>query len=155
MSRTLPVIVAASLALGTVLLVPSAVDANEPAPGADQADAKNKRKRRGQRKFPMKGDAFVARIDARLQRIEAKLEKRIAKKRLNPTAAQEVRTAFEKHATTVREAARRAAQNGEVTRQEAKGVKQLAKAARADIRAKLGLPPKNDKRRRARKGGGA
>jgi hypothetical protein len=129
------VALAASLALAT-LFAPSLVKAD-----TVQADAKKAQ-------FPMKGDVFVAKVDARIAKAEARFNLWMSQKSTTRERALEIRAAFQQHANTIRSAAARVAADGTVTKAEANAVRQIAKKARKDMRDKIGNRKKNKKGKR-------
>ena len=81
-------------------------------------------------KFPVKGPEFVKRIDERLKKAEARLEERIKKQQPPAEKQKKMRDKFKARAAKIRAAARDAARDGQVTREEAKKVRALAKKLR-------------------------
>src|SRR5882757_8618328 len=73
--------------------------------------------------FPMAGDVFQQKVEARLERGKAHVEKRIVDAKVDATKAQEMRSRFEERAAKVRAATAQAVQDGVVTEDEAKAVR--------------------------------
>jgi hypothetical protein len=120
----------AAAAAMIAIAVPSvalAADApTEPVAAADGARAK-----RGERpKFPMKADSFMAHVEKRIERMRSRVERRLAKSKMNDGAKEARRAKFEAGADKVRAAATEAGADGTVTKDEAKGVRSVAKQLR-------------------------
>jgi len=90
--------------------------------------------------FPMKGADFVAKVDARIQKVRAKVQQKIAERGLPEAVQKQVMAEVDAGAAKVKAAAQQAAADGTVTKDEAKGVHDLAKQVKKDLRAKAGLP---------------
>ena len=98
---------AVSLALATAVAVPAFADGNH-----------------AKAVFPMPAAEFQQKVDTRLSRGQARLEKRIADKKIDADKAKEMREHFDARAAAVRAAAAVAEQDGTVTKDEAKTVRE-------------------------------
>lgn len=105
-------------------------------PSVALAAGENARKDKGH--FPMPGDAFTARVEARLTKVSQKLEERLEKSRIGDNLKKEIRADFERSAAKIRAAANKAAADGSVTKEEAKRVRELSRDLRKDMKAKRG-----------------
>jgi hypothetical protein len=74
--------------------------------------------------FPMSGEAFQQKVEARLTRQKARLEERIAKNNVDAERAKVMRERFEVRAAKVRAAMQSAIADGVVTAEEAKAVRE-------------------------------
>ncbi len=101
---------AVSLALATALAVPAFADGNS----GNHPKAV----------FPMPAAEFQQKVDGHLARREAKLEKIITEKNIPADKANEMRASFNAKATATRTAAAVAEQDGTVTADEAKTVRE-------------------------------
>ncbi len=100
---------AVSLALATALAVPAFADGNKDHPKAV---------------FPMPAAEFEQKVDNHLARRQAKLEKIITEKNIPADKANEMRARFNAKAAATRTAATAAEQDGTVTADEAKAVRE-------------------------------
>jgi hypothetical protein len=73
--------------------------------------------------FPMKADVFKQKVEERLTHKKAKMEKRITDNKLDAAKAKEMREHFDARAAKIRAAAATAAQDGVVTKEEARDVR--------------------------------
>jgi hypothetical protein len=101
---------AVSLALATALAVPAFADGNN----GEHPKAV----------FPMPAAEFQQKVDGHLARRQAKLEKIITEKNIPADKANEMRASFNAKATATRAAAAVAEQDGTVTADEAKTVRE-------------------------------
>jgi hypothetical protein len=100
---------AVSLALATAVAAPAFADGNKDHPKAV---------------FPMPAAEFQTKVDNHLSRGQARMEKRIADKKIDADKAKEMRERFDARAAKVRAAAAVAEQDGTVTADEAKAVRE-------------------------------
>lgn len=100
---------AVSLALATALAAPAFADGNKDHPKAV---------------FPMPAAEFQQKVDNHLARGQARMEKRIVEKKVDADKAKEMRERFDARAAKVRAAAAAAEQDGTVTADEAKAVRE-------------------------------
>ena len=106
-------------------------------------------KRKG--RFPMDGAAFVAKLEKRLERVAARIEKRLERSDKSDEAKERIRRRFLAGAEKVRTAARDAAADGTVTREEAQRVRELAKRVRGK-KGNKGRKGRKDRKDRKRRG---
>lgn len=148
----------AAIALSlAVVAAPAAALADEgkrPAP-ADQADkkdgehGKNKGKRdgekRGNRKgrgigevpqFPVEAKKFQEMVEARIAKAREHMESALATHGVPEPMRAMIRKDFEEGAAAIREAAKKAAADGSVTKEEAKDVRELSRELRQEAREK-------------------
>jgi tellurite resistance protein len=78
--------------------------------------------------FPMKADEFQQKVDARIAKARAHLEDRLQKKQVAADTAKEARAKFDAAAAEVEAAVHKATADGVVTADEAKAVRQVARA---------------------------
>jgi hypothetical protein len=139
MTTTLRTLAAAAALVVAIPAVAYAADrATAPAPQIE------KTKERAE--FPMAGDAFVAKVEARLAKAEQHMEHRLEKSKLDDAQKARVREAFAKAASRVRAAANDAAADGSVTKDEAKAVRKVAKQMKKNAQGKKGNGKKGGKK---------
>jgi hypothetical protein len=127
--------VAAALAL--VVAVPSVALADAQ-PGA--AQAKGDKARKGNKKsFPMKADAFKQHIEKRIANARTKLDGMLERRQVPEATRAQIKKDFDAGAVAVRAAADRVAKDGEVTQDEAKQVRELAKDLKRQAKEKYGI----------------
>ena len=129
-------IVAALIALGTLVAVPAlAAPASEVPAKTQRAEGAKKGKH-----FPMPAAEFKARVDKRMAKARAHMEERAAK--LPSSEAKELRARFDATALNVNAEVAKAVADGTVTKEEAKAVRAAhphhGKHARHGKRAPLG-----------------
>lgn len=131
-------------------------EAPSEAPG-DAVDGRRKRqgKRRGKRRgkrpkfdFPMAGAKFKAHVNKRITRIKARIERRLEKKNVPKAKRAEILSKFSKHALAMRAAAQTAAADGQVTKEEAKRVRKLARTMRKKMKRRGGKRGRRGKSRK-------
>ena len=141
-----PLFVALSLAFATTAAAPAFADE---AGGKAAEHAKGKGKDKGkhgkgkEQKFPVAGDKFEKRVDDRLSRAKDKLSGVLAKRGTTEAEKTKILKQFDDGAALVRAAVKRAAKDGQVTKEEAKDVRVLVKDLRKQL--KDVLPKKADK----------
>ncbi|MFO0762901.1 MAG: hypothetical protein U0359_41075 [Byssovorax sp.] len=129
---------------GSLLAAPLAASADEgKAPAAQHEHKGGHRAHDGKDKpsFPMKADEFRKRVEARIDHVKARIEKALDKHKVPSDKRAEVQKAVEGAEKEVRGAVDRAAQDGVVTKEEAKQVRTLAKQLReklGELRERLG-----------------
>ncbi len=137
---------AAALALA-LTAAPLTALADEPAAGA--RDHGRDHEDRAAR-FPMKPEAFEQLVEKRIAKAREHLERVLAAQPLPDLVKVSVRRDFEEGAAQVRAAAKKAADGGTVTKEEARAVRELARSIVEQGRAKYGLgKPDHPKGRRA------
>lgn len=141
-----PLFVALSLAFATTAAAPAFAESSD----AKVAAPKDKGHKKGDRKhdhkhdkkgdkpqFPVKADGFAKMVDTRLSDAKTKLESGLARHKVEGDAKAAVLKDFDTGAALVRAAAKRVGKDGEVTKDEAKEVRQLVKSLRKDMRTKF------------------
>jgi hypothetical protein len=109
----------------------------------DEARGKGKDKGKDkEEKFPRDGEKFSKHVDSRLTQAKDKLSGALSKKGMSDAQRAEILKSFDDGAALVRAAVKRAAKDGEVTKEEAKDVRLLVKGLRKQLRDKL---PKKEK----------
>jgi hypothetical protein len=138
-------------AVAVAMLVPAVALADG---GEERRPAAAAGKKGDKPSFPMAGDAFTARIEARLKKMQARLEKRLDKRQASEEVKREKRAAFTSAAAKIRAAANKVAADGTVTAAEAKEVRAVMRELRGG-KGKHKARGKGDKRaaRGARHGG--
>ena len=119
-----PLAVALCLAFVAAPTVAFAGDASAPA-GAKAKDEAGRKKRIA---FPIPADKFEKRVEKGIEKARGRMESHMKEKNLPEADRAARRKAFDASATEVRAAAKRAAQDGTVTKDEAKEVRKLAKS---------------------------
>lgn len=147
MSRSFvrPLFVALSLAFVSAAAAPAlADDGNAKSAELSKKGGDHKGKGKGKKdraSFPMKADAFTKHVDARLTKAKGKIDAALTKHAATDAVKAKVQKDFDDGAALVRAAAKRVGKDGEVTKEEAKEVRAIAKTLRKDLRAKY-LPKK-------------
>ena len=117
-------VVAMSLA---IVAAPAAAFAGE---GRAQAGAKDEGKPREGKRFPVPAEKFQKHVEKRIEKAREKLEAHMKEKNLADDKRAAIRKEFESGVVEVRAAAKRVGQDGTVTKEEAKEVRDLAKSLR-------------------------
>lgn len=143
-----PLFVALSLALATTAAAPAFADnakdtKAQHAKGHGKGKGHGKDKDKAEKKFPMPGDKFSKVVEGRLSKAREKLGSALSKNGVADAKKAEILKEFDKGATAVRDAAKTAAKDGQVTKEEAKTVRASAKALKKELRDKY-LPKKKD-----------
>ena len=128
-----PVAVAIALTIGAAPLTAFAQDK------ADTAKDAGEHHKKHEQHFPMKAEHFEKMVERRIEKSRAHLDKMIVDNRVPEALAKEMRKDFEDGAVAVRTLAKRAEDDGTVTKEEAKEVHELAKTLRKNAAAKYGL----------------
>lgn len=141
-----PLIVALSLAFATTAAAPAFADdagdrSAEHAKG--KGKGKGKHKGKGKQQFPVDGAKFETKVENRISKAKEKLSAALSKHGANETVRTRVLKQFDDGAALVRAAAKKAAKDGTVTKDEAKAVRLLVKDLRKQL--KDALPRKADK----------
>ena len=128
----------ALVSLGITALVPLYAFADDSAAQA-RSEARVEKKEKGDKAkhFPMPAAEFKAKVDGRITKMRARIE---AKMKEKGVAAEKQKTAlatFDAGSAKVRAAADAAGKDGTVTKEEAKGVHDLAKQLRKEARGKV------------------
>ncbi|MDI1448021.1 hypothetical protein [Polyangium sp. 6x1] len=118
-----PLAVALCLAFAAAPTVAFAGENSAPA-GAKAKDEAGKRKRIS---FPIQADQFAKHMEKHIEKARARMESHMKEKNLPEADRAARRKAFDASATEVRAAAKRVAQDGTVTKEEAKEVRKVAK----------------------------
>jgi hypothetical protein len=143
-----PMLVALSLAFASTAAAPAFADGAD----AKAADHKEKGHKKGDKKhdkkdrpsFPVTADNFTKMVDGRLSKVKTKLESGLEKHKVEAAAKTKILKDFDDGAALVRTAVKRVGKDGEVTKDEAKEVRELVKSLRTQMRAKY-APKKADK----------
>lgn len=135
-----PLVVALSLAFAATAASPALADSNgdksaEAAKG--KGKGKDKNKARKVKQFPMEGDKFTKQVDSRITRAKDKLSGALSKNGASEADKTRILKDFDTGAAAVREAAKRVAKDGQVTKDEAKEVRGLVKDLRKQLKGKL------------------
>lgn len=141
MIRTIALVVAVS-ALPATALAAGPEAAQRPGQSGEE-HGKGPRGGKGEREahqFPMKGGDFIAMVDARIQKVRARVQEKLGKRPLPDAKKKEILAEVDAGAAKVKAAAQKAAADGTVTKEEAKGVRDLAHQVKTDVRSKAGLP---------------
>lgn len=145
-----PLVVALSLAFAATSAAPAFAEtagdkSAEHAGKKGEAKGKHKGKRgKGKEmKFPVDGEKFTKHVDARITRVKDKLSGALTKRGVAEAEKTKILKEFDDGATAVRAAAKRAAKDGQVTKDEAKDVRALVKNLRKQLKGKL--PKKSEK----------
>ncbi len=83
-----------------------------------------------EKKFPMKAETFIGKVNERITKMRTRLDKRLDKRGVDEDKQKEVLAKFDASAEQVRAAAKAAGEDGTVTAEEAKAVHELAKELR-------------------------
>ncbi|HVK65110.1 MAG TPA: hypothetical protein VM694_11565 [Polyangium sp.] len=118
-----PLAVALCLAFAAAPTVAFAGEGSAPA-GATAKDEAGKKKRIA---FPIPADQFTKHVEKRIEKARGHMESHMKEKNLPEADRAARRKAFDASATEVRAAIKRVAQDGTVTKDEAKEVRKLAK----------------------------
>jgi Spy/CpxP family protein refolding chaperone len=119
-----PFAVALTLALTAAPVAAFAQD-KAAAPKEHKGDKRHHGK--GDLQFPVEGAAFQAHIEARIGKWREKLDAYLASHPVPDTVKAQIRKDFDSGTASVRAAAKEAAKDGQVTREEADGVDKLAR----------------------------
>lgn len=90
-------------------------------------------------KFPMEGATFKQRVEARFQHFKTRVERALDRRDVPEDKQKEIMKDVEAAHAKVTAAAENAAKDGTVTKEEAKEVRAVAKAARAELKEKYGI----------------
>lgn len=140
-------IVASSLFLSIAALpaVAFADDNKAPTAKSESGEASphhgkgKKNKDHSDKKFPIKADAFKQLVEQRIAKAREHLDKALDKHQVPDAMRAQIKKDFDAGATAVRAAASRVSADGEVTKTEAKEVRDLAKDLKQKAREKYGL----------------
>jgi hypothetical protein len=140
-----PLFVALSLAFASTAAAPAFAD-DAGGKSAEHAKGKGKNKeKRGkgkEQKFPVDGSKFEKRVDNRIEHAKDKLSGALSKHGVAEADKKRILKQFDDGAALVRAAAKRAAKDGLVTKEEAKDVRGLVKNLRKQL--KDALPKKSE-----------
>jgi hypothetical protein len=87
--------------------------------------------------FPMKAEAFKKLVDMKVERMKEHLEKGIARRSLSAEQKAEIEKTMDSAAKELHAAAEKVGENGVVTRDEAKKIRDLSEQMRNKVRAEL------------------
>lgn len=118
---------------------PTAKSDKDASPHQGKGKKGKDRREHGEKNFPMKADAFKQLVEERIARARAHLDKALDKHEVPDAVRAQIKKDFDAGATAVRAAAGRVAADGEVTKTEAKEVRDLAKDLKQKAREKYGL----------------
>lgn len=142
-----PLLVALSLAFAATAAAPAFADSAD-ATAAEHKEHKEGHKERAKGRaahFPMAGDKFDKMVDSRLTKAKEKLTAKLDERKVAADQKAKILKGFDDSAALVRAAAKRAAKDGEVTKDEAKEIRGMVKTLRQELHAKL-APKKADKK---------
>ena len=122
----------------------AAAKADDPYPEEDAAG-----QQAGQKRFPMEAKRFLDMVEKRLGRFEKRVEHRLNKAKLPADLERDIRAEIARGEAQVRDAARKAAADGQVTKDEAWQVRELATELREQGKAKYGPKVRAARRHRA------
>src|SRR5262245_37967270 len=153
---------AASLAVALVALPAAAFadDAPTQSPGQPtaaktKADKAHKKGKKGhEHDFPMKAEQFKKLVEERIAHARERLDKALDAHDVPEATRAQIKKDFDAGAAAIRAAADKVASDGQVTKEEAKDVKDLAKDLKQKAREKYGLGKrdgKNDGKKPAQK----
>jgi len=94
------------------------------------APAEHTKGKDGKAQFPMQADAFRAKVETRITKGRERLVAHLTKKNVDADKQKEILAKFDDGAAKVRAATDSACADGTVTKEEAKGVRDLAKSLR-------------------------
>lgn len=142
-----PLFVALSIALASTAAAPAFAD-NAKDTKAQEGKARgkgkgHKGKEKAEKKFPMPGEDFSKVVEKGITKARERLGSALTKNGVADAKKTEILKEFDKGATAVRDAAKAAAKDGQVTKDEAKNVRASAKALKKEMRDKY-LPKKKD-----------
>lgn len=106
--------------------------------GHPKDSAKEEGKHGKGKHFPIAAEKFQKHVDKRIEKARAKLEERMKQKNLPEDKRAALRKAFDAGAVQVQAAAKKAGEDGTVTKDEAKAVRELARSLRQKAREQLG-----------------
>lgn len=135
-----PLAVALSLAFAAATAASPALAEGKGDKSAEVAKGKGKGKGKARNKgehFPMEGEKFTKRVDARISKAKEKLSGALSKHGASDADKTRILKEFDAGAATVREAAKRVAKDGTVTKDEAKEVRGLVKSLRKQLKDKM------------------
>ncbi|MFO0613410.1 MAG: hypothetical protein U0414_12515 [Polyangiaceae bacterium] len=141
------------IALASFALVAVAVPVVAFADSANAGQVDEKGEGKGDKaQFPMAADAFKQKVEARITKARQRLVDHMTKKGVDADKQKEHLDAFDAAAKQVRDAADAAGSDGTVTKEEAKGVRDLAKKLHHDAKAKHGKGKGKGKGKKGKKG---
>jgi hypothetical protein len=111
----------------------AAARAGDPYPDEDAAG-----QQAGHKRFPMEAKRFLDVVEKRLGRFEQRVERRLRKGKLPAELERDIRAEIARGEAQVRDAARKAAADGQVTKDEAWQVRELATELQEQAKAKYG-----------------
>ncbi|NUP06795.1 MAG: hypothetical protein HOW73_12140 [Polyangiaceae bacterium] len=96
-------------------------------------------KKGNKKHFPMNGDQFVEKVDARMAKSKTRIDAKLDHKKVPADKQKEILSEFDRGSAKIHAAAVVAAKDGTVTADEAKSVRSLAKETRKAMREKYGI----------------
>ena len=129
--------VAAALALIVAAPTVALADAAPGAPPATKADKDGKRGK--ENRFPMKAATFKEHVEKRISKAKSKLGEMLDRNKVPEATRASIMKDFDAGAASVRAATDRVSKDGQVTKEEAKEVRDLAKDLKKKAREKYGL----------------
>lgn len=134
-----PLFVALSLAFATTAAVPAFAEHADNAKAAEHK-GQGKDKKRGKvkidEKFPMESEKFSQIVEKRITKVREKLGNALTKHNVPDARKTEILKEFDAGAVAVRDAAKAAGKDGNVTKEEAQTVRASAKALKEQLRNK-------------------
>ncbi len=134
-----PLVVAFSLAFATTAALPAFADSTDNAKAAEhKGHGKEGKRGKGKKdeKFPVAGDKFAKGVEKRITKTREKLGNALTKHNVAEAKKTEILREFDAGAQAVRDAAKVATKDGNVTKEEAQTVRATAKALKKQIRSK-------------------
>ncbi|MFO0678455.1 MAG: hypothetical protein U0169_18100 [Polyangiaceae bacterium] len=119
--------IALTLAVASVLVVtPAFADSGR----HEGAGAAGRVAHEHERSFPMKGAEFKAKVDRRIARARARLDEGLVRHKVDEAKAKEIRSRFDAGVAKLQEEVKKVTADDVVTKEEAKGVRELARSLR-------------------------
>ena len=134
-----PLLVALSLAFAATAAAPAFADSADATAAEHKEGHKEGHKERAKGRaahFPMAGDKFDQKVDSRLTKAREKLTAKLDEHKVAADQKAKILKSFDDSAALVRAAAKRAAKDGQVTKDEAKEIRGMVKTLRQELRAK-------------------
>ena len=125
----------ALVSLGLAAAVPAFAFAGA---GAEDSTALAKGDKDHEKKFPMKADVFMQKVNTRIAKMQERVTKRMEERKVPEEKRKVILAKFSTTAVQVRAAAKAAGDDGTVTAEEAKGVRKVAKELRGKHKGKKG-----------------
>ena len=92
---------------------------------------------KGDKKFPMEGQKFLEKVDGRIAKARERLVQKMEERKVPAEKRAKILKEFQQGSAKIRGAARAAAKDGTVTKDEAERVREIRKAVRQEFREKF------------------